>query len=221
MNKDEIKTVFRAIVAIYPNSYKDIYRIKDAISVWAVIFASAEARLVESALYTYISEEHAFAPTPGHIQRIMNKITNPNELSEAQAWSMVRRALSNGLYGAQEEFDRLPEDVQKAVGSAQWIHSVAMDEDANMSVESSNFFRRYREVVRDRRERECMPPAVRKIVDELVTRRSFDEVAQLEDRRLASELDYERRRQEAVKRFLNPEIQIGETDSGRVAAHAG
>lgn len=204
MTREDATRIIRIICAAYPNTYSTDEVLMDAISVWSVVFAADPSKLVESAVYTYVNEERFKAPNPGQIRAIMQKIANPNELSEGDAWNLVQRALSNGLYGAQEEFDRLPEDVQRAVGSPQWIHAVASDEDANMSVESSNFYRRYRQVMADRREKECMPPAVREIVAQLTANIEKSEVQMLEDKRAASAFEYEERRQKAVEEFFSP-----------------
>ena len=206
MTVNESKNILRIITATYPNAYKDSpQRLKDAITVWAVIFKDVPYEAVENALYTYIDSDNGFPPAPGQIKSILYRVQNQDELSEGDAWNLVQRALSNGLYGAQEEFDRLPEDVQKAVGSPQWIHAVASDEDANMSVESSNFYRRYRKVLADKREVAAMPPRLREWVKELADKKGVSEVAQLEDKRAASAFEYEERRQKTIEAFLNPQ----------------
>ena len=205
MTREDATRIIRIISAAYPNTYSTDELLMDAISVWSVIFAADPAQLVESAMYTYINEDKFKAPTPGQIRAIMQRMTHPNELSEGDAWNMVRKALGNGLYGAQEEFDKLPEDVQKAIGSPEWIYAVASDEDANMSVESSNFYKRYRQVMADKRERECMPPAVRKLVEAIAEKKEKSEVQLLEDQRAATALEYEERRQKALEEFLNPQ----------------
>ena len=206
MTIDESKNILRIITAAYPNAYKgEPRKLKDAITVWAVIFKDVPYPLVEGALYTYMNDDKEFPPSPGQVKSILYRMKNQNELSEGDAWNMVRRALSNGLYGAQEEFDKLPRDVQKAIGSPQWIYAVASDEDANMSVESSNFYKRYRQVLANKREMECMPPAVRKLLEELADGNAENEVAMLEDKRVASAFEYEERRQKALEAFLNPQ----------------
>lgn len=205
MTRDEVKILFKIIDAVYPHTYKNDDLISDAISIWAVIFSADNKKLVESALYTYVNEQHEFAPTPGHIRAIMNRISQPDELTEAEAWDKVRRAISNGAYNAQQEFELLPKDIQKAIGSANWLYYMATDDDINMSVESSNFYKRYRQVVADRKEMECMPPAIRRMVEELVDKTSFNEMAMLEDKRAASAFEYETSRQNAIEAFLNPE----------------
>lgn len=204
MTKDESRFVIRIINATYPKTYYTDEIIGDAVNLWATMFAEDSFDLVRSALYTYINQEKSIAPNIGQIRAIMNRIQYPNELTEVDAWNLVQRALSNSLYGAQEEFDKLPEEVQKAIGSPQWLYHVVHDENTNMSVESSNFYRRYRKVMEERRERQSMPAAVRKVVEAIEAQQEKSAVAMLEDQRAATALDYERRRQEAVDRFLNP-----------------
>jgi hypothetical protein len=72
-----------------------------------------------------------------------------------------------------------------------------------MSVESSNFFRRYRQVLEEKHEKENMPPKVRQLVEQLAQRQE-NKMAMLEDQKAETALDYERRRQAAVDKFLNP-----------------
>ena len=204
MTKDESRFVIRIINATYPKTYNTDEILSDAVNLWSTMFAADDFNLVRSALYTYINQEKSYAPNPGQIRAIMNRIQYPNELTEVDAWNLVQKALSNSLYGAQEEFDKLPEEVQKAIGSPQWLYHAVHDENTNMSVESSNFYRRYRQVMEDKRERQSMPSAVRKVVEAIEAQKGQSDVAMIEDQRAATALDYERRRQEAVDKFLNP-----------------
>ncbi len=211
MTREESRNILRIITAAYQNAYRDSQqRLKDAITVWAVIFRDVPYKLVEAAVYTYINDDNEYPPAPGQVKSILYRMEHQDELSEGDAWNLVRRALSNGLYGAQEEFDRLPEDVQKAIGSPQWIHAVATDEDVNMSVESSNFYKRYRQVLANKREMASMPPAVKELTENLSAKVGMTEVAQLEDKRAVTAMEYEERRQKAIEDFLRPEERTKE-----------
>ena len=205
MTRDESKKILRIITATYQNAYKDSpQRLADAITVWAVIFKDVPYDEVQAAVYTYINEDREYPPTPGQVKSILYRIEHYDEMPEGDAWNLVLRALGNGLYGAQEEFDRLPEDVQRAVGSPQWIHAVAMDDNANMSVESSNFYKRYRQVLANKRQTAAMPPMVKELVEQLTAGKGKSEAAMLEDKRAASAFEYEERRKKAVEEFLSP-----------------
>ena len=79
------------------------------------------------------------------------------KITDSQAWAMVRKALENGNYHSAEEFEKLPELVKKAVGSADQLRIWAGDTDYNESVISSNFKRAYRTIV-ERAETEARLP---------------------------------------------------------------
>ena len=96
------------------------------------------------------------------------KITKEPELSEMDACSMVSKALRNGIYGAEEEFDKLPEVVQQAVGSPSMIRNWAqMECDAVESVIQSNFMRSFRAKKKAQREMAALPADVKETFEQI------------------------------------------------------
>jgi hypothetical protein len=83
-------------------------------------------------------------------------MTKAPQMNEMEAWSLVRKAISNGYYGAEEEFAKLPDDVKRAVGSASQLRTWAMDSGFNEGVAMSQFQRVYR----TQQEREATKPAI-------------------------------------------------------------
>ena len=67
---------------------------------------------------------------------------------------MVRKAISNGIYGSRQEWERFPDSVRAAVTPDQ-IRSWAMDDHFNEGVASSGFMRSYRDV-KERMQRDRM-----------------------------------------------------------------
>lgn len=67
-----------------------------------------------------------------------------HELNEMAAWEMVQKAIRNSGYHAEEEFEKLPEIVQKSVVSPSQLKEWALTENLNVEVVSSNFMRTYR-----------------------------------------------------------------------------
>ena len=66
-------------------------------------------------------------------------------MTDLEAWALVRKALSNGTYGAEQEFAKLPPLVQKAVGSPANIREMAQaDMESVATVFQSQFLRAYR-----------------------------------------------------------------------------
>jgi hypothetical protein len=94
-----------------------------------------------------LSDTSGFAPTVGQVLENARKIKSPEELNEMQAWALVSKALRNGTYGAEEEFNKLPPLVQQAVGSPSQLRNWATtDYESIENVIQSNFMRTYRTV---------------------------------------------------------------------------
>jgi hypothetical protein len=85
-------------------------------------------------------------------------------MSELKAWDMVRKAISNSGYHAEEEFDRLPEAIQIAVGNPANLREWAMMPTETVeSVEQSHFIKAYRVAVGRLKEAAQMAPEIREL----------------------------------------------------------
>ena len=167
MTRDETKKVLEVIDNVYPNWHP-----KDpslTLSVWAALFKDYSYKDVGEALRRYIvSDRQGFAPVPGQLVDILHTPEDESDCTDLSAWSMVRKAISNGNYGSREEFDKLPAAVQKAVGSPENIKEWAMmDTEAVDSVIQSNFLRAYRTVLqREREKRRYLLPNAENVIEE-------------------------------------------------------
>ena len=104
---------------------------------------------------------------PGQIKEKLTAMQTP-ERTETEAWAMVSKALHNSLYGYREEFDKLPPEVQGAVGNAEMLREWArLDEDEVQTVVASNFQRSYRARARTVREFGKLPASVRETLPAL------------------------------------------------------
>lgn len=159
MTRDETKKIIRIIVDSYPN-YKPS-DISETIDVWSMMLEEYPYNQIAMALKAYIlTDTSGFAPSIG---QLVNKLTSAEpQLNEMEAWSLVSKAIRNGYYGAEEEFAKLPEVVQKAVGNPAnlraWSHT---DESSIENVVQSNFLRTYRVVVKRESESAKLPDSLR------------------------------------------------------------
>ena len=95
--------------------------------VWQHIFAKTPFSLVEEALQAFIATDiKGFPPTPGALNALIARIAEPERTSADEAWALVVKAASNGIYNCGEEFKKLPPEVQRIVGSAGQLHEWAM-----------------------------------------------------------------------------------------------
>jgi hypothetical protein len=164
MTRDETKRIIQIMCATYPNwKPADLSNTVDA---WHLMLEDYPYNQIAIALKAYVtSDASGFAPSVGQLIAKLNTITSTNEPSELEAWSMVSKALRNGYYGAEEEFSKLPELVQKAVGNPsnlrQWSQT---DVDSIENVIQSNFLRTYRNVVKRAEEVQKMPSDIKAMI---------------------------------------------------------
>ena len=146
MEREEFKTLAKAMRVAYTNA--SFMPDQDSFEVWFMMLKDIPYRVATAAVQKYISEQH-YPPAISDIRDEAAKImsSEKDELTEMDAWSKVRKAISNGVYGAEKEFERLPEPIQAAIGSASFLRDCAMDESFNESVVQSNFMRSYRSVL--------------------------------------------------------------------------
>ena len=82
---------------------------------------------------------------------------------------MVRRALRNSSYHAEEEFDRLPPEIQQAIGGASALRDMSrIDSDEVATVCQSHFLRAYSAIMARREEEAKLPERVRLLLENTV-----------------------------------------------------
>ena len=171
MNREEVIKIMSVLRGSYPQFYRDISRQEalDTINIWADLFADDPAEVVGMAVKALIStDDKGFPPHIGAVKAKIRQLTAKPELSEQEAWGLVSRAIQNGIYGSEKEFDRLPEMLQRIVGSPSQLREWAvMDSEAVQSVVASNFQRSYRERAKYARELEALPADVKAVAKAL------------------------------------------------------
>lgn len=198
MTRTETLAIMSVLKAAYPNFYKDMKRdeAEGIVALWTDMFKDDPAEVVAMAVKAHIANDaKGFPPHIGAIKDAIVKLKTSDELTEQEAWELVRRACSNSNYGAREEFDKLPPVVRRLVGSPNQLREWAMmDSDTLNSVVASNFQRSYK--VRAAKEREylALPSDVRNAMDLLSGGMKMPEL---------SEGVTNERRNEQLKRLLN------------------
>lgn len=174
MNKKEAAQIISIMQANYPDSFKGKTdeMMMATISLWAKMFDTDDANEVMSAVMAHMAADtNRFMPPVGVIKDRLYKLRQPDEMTEQEAWGLVAKALRNGIYGAQAEFDKLPPSVQRIVGSPNQLREWAvMDADAVQSVVASNFQRSYRVRVKSERDYQALPSSVRAAIGDISSR---------------------------------------------------
>jgi len=172
MTREETLAIMGVIHAAYPSFYRNRSEADAAVNLWAGMFADDDAELTAAAVKAFIAtDEKGFPPVIGVIKSKMRELSNPEELTEYEAWGIVKKALGNSGYGYTEEYEKLPPVIRRLVGSAYQLHQWAMMDSGEVdSVVASNFMRSYRVRAAKEREYEALPEEVKRFVSELGVR---------------------------------------------------
>ena len=165
MTRDETKKLLLAIEAAFPN-----FKPADAtltVDTWHWALEEYPTQAVKAALQIYIKTNNSgFAPSVSQLIGAMYAPKSNNQLSEGEAWNLVKKAIQNGNYGAETEFEKLPQIVQRAVGSPNMIRQWAQsDTDEVNTVIASNFQRTYKAVLSKQEFGEKVPEQLADIVN--------------------------------------------------------
>lgn len=164
MTRDETKAILAVLRAGYPNFYKDLKPAEadQIINLWSTMFSDDPAQIVTEAVKALICT-HKFPPTIADVKEKIQLLTQPEQLTEMEAWRMVRSAIS--YYRAQENFESLPPVIQKVLGGASQLRDWAtMEAETVDSVIQSNFMRSYKAKTAQEAERAMLPESTRQLI---------------------------------------------------------
>lgn len=177
MNRAETAKVMAILSAAYPGFYSK--QTKDeklaAVNLWADLFEDDPPDVVLAAIKAHIATDtRGYPPVIGQIKEQVTRLTQPPQMTEAEAWGIVYGAICNSGYHAQQEYDALPPLLQRLVGSpAQLRDWSQMDADEVQSVVASNFQRSYRVRAKDWADYQALPGAIRERLDALAEGMAF------------------------------------------------
>lgn len=166
MDKLESAKILTILRIAYPSFYKGVSEKDhgDTVFLWATMFKDDTYGLVSAAVKTFIaSDEKGFPPHIGAIKSAIAKLTQPESLTEIEAWNIVRGKMS--CYATRADFLSLPPVIQRAVGSASQLCQWAMTDIESMPVIQSNFMRSYRAALAAEQQRARIPKDVLALMD--------------------------------------------------------
>ena len=168
MTREDTIKILSVLRGAYPAFYRDITKqeAESTIALWESMFDEEPYELVGAAVKAFISgDSKGFPPAIGQIKERIRQITTPEEMTEQEAWSLVSKALRNSTYGAQEEFAKLPPEIQAVVHDPgqlkQWAMSPA---DEVETVIASNFQRSFRAKQKSTKEYMALPTEVKRLM---------------------------------------------------------
>ena len=164
MTVQEAARLVFTIQATYPKYFAKYSEneTNNMVSIWARLFRDIPYEKASMGLEVYLTTEtEGFPPSPGQVIDCIQK-AEPQSMNEIEAWGLVRFAIRNGIYGAEDEFAKLPPDCQKAVGRPGQLTEWAMLPSTEVdTIAAAQFKRVYTSVIKRRQEEAKMPQEVR------------------------------------------------------------
>lgn len=173
MTREETKKIMAALRVSYPMYYQGLSRedLSNAVNLWTEMFADDSAHDVAAAVKAYMATDtKGFPPSIGQVKAKMQTIDTQDHLPETAAWALVRKAIADSIYHANEQFDALPETVQVCV-TPDLLREWAMDESASEQVIASNFMRSYRQAVEYQKEFDALPTDIKNLIEDKALKR--------------------------------------------------
>lgn len=171
LNRKELLGIFALLEANYEPQFakKTDLNKKAMVNLWEEHFIDKDYNIVKAAVNAYIATDTSgYLPNVGQINEHIRKLTQQDEMTEQEAVSLIMKATRNGLYGAKEEFEKLPPVLKRLAGSPEQIKVWAMmDEDEMQTVVASNLMRSYKAIAEKERQRQVLPSNIKAMLEQV------------------------------------------------------
>ena len=178
MTIEETGIIMDILTTAYPRFYSgpNAPDMMKTLTLWAEMFARDDVALVAAAVKALIeSDSKGFPPHIGAVKEKLRLISAGDEMTEAEAWGIVAKALRNSAYGSREEFDKFPPVIKRIVGSPSQLREWSMmDSETVHSVVASNFQRSYKAIAQREKELAKLPPDVKALVGKLADAKKIE-----------------------------------------------
>ena len=158
MTQQEFGNLVKGMKAVYtdPKFIPDNW----AMEVWFSMLKDILYEVASVSVQTYMMT-NKFPPTIADIREHAMKNTTEEQMSPNLAWSLVYKAICNSSYNSVKEFEKLPEIVQKVVGSPSALESLARSDGFNEEVEKSLFVKQYNAMITREQENAKLPQSIK------------------------------------------------------------
>lgn len=175
MTNGEWLNVVKVLNVMYEDKDRLMFESAEKINVWFSCLKDLDYEVVSVAVKR-IASKSKYRPSIADIREECVEITHGGEmLPESQAWDMVRMALRDSYYHADEQFARLPEIVQRAVVSPSRLTEWGqLSSDTVGSVVRAEFRRAYEQAQNSVREERQMGEMGKGIAQKLAEQLRID-----------------------------------------------
>lgn len=172
MTRKETAQMLDVLKTAYPTFYRTVSPEEGVktLELYAEMFANDDIRIVKPALFNLIETHKGYPPDIATLKEKIRElvVAATGEPTDEELWQMLRRAASNGYYGAREEFDKLPRVVQRYLGSPSALRDLAVIDEKTLNTVTKGQFLKQIVSLRERQEfADSLPEGVKEAVARL------------------------------------------------------
>lgn len=152
MTFEETREILRILKLNYMASFSKMTRedSMDFLNLWSEAFKGDDVRLVIQAVKSIIySDTREFAPNIGQVKAKMFELSGVKQLDVGDAWQKVMRNISCNPQYARENYEKLPANIQKALGSYGVLKEIGYMDNNQVSFARRDFEKRFKEVLEE------------------------------------------------------------------------
>ena len=158
----------------------------DWIGLWSTVFANDDPQIVTEAVKDLIQTHTGFPPEIADVRKKITEIVQSvtGEPTDEEYWLILRDAIADGNWGANEQFARLPASLKRYCGSPSWLRDHAkMDADVIDSVIHGQFLKQFPRIKKDQEYHDSLPEPVKQTIAKLFGR--MDDTRPLDEFQIA------------------------------------
>lgn len=170
MTIEEVTKIIFILRANYPEAYSKLSSndLELLSQTWAALLKDYTYEDANMGIQNYmVNDIYGRAPKVGQIIDSIKKLNQKEELNPNAAWALVYKAICNSNYNAEDEYNKLPPVVQKAVGHFHNLRDYAQMSIEDVQVTVKAHFKSVYEVEMKReKEREKLPQVIKDRIDD-------------------------------------------------------
>ena len=181
MQRDEVASCLSLLRTAYPYFYKGISekQCDKIIDLWFDMFRDDHKEIVILALHDLIATHDTYPPNIANVKNRIKEIMqiSNNEPTNDELWGMLVKALSNSLYGSQEEFKKLPQLLKDYVRSPAELRNMASMDEGTLTTVTKGIFYKNIGITKDRAEfKQRLPEVTRNLIKGIANKMQLPEM---------------------------------------------
>lgn len=172
MTREETASMLTILKTAYPSFYSKM-KSRDGeltLELWSEMFRNDPVEIVKFALYKLIEVHNGFPPDIADVKAKVREIISAStgEPTDEELWLILKKAIEKGIYGAKEEFEKLPPVLKRYCGSPETIRELATGDTDILNTVTHGQFMKQIGTMRERQKFEDeLPEAVREVTRRL------------------------------------------------------